>query len=97
MPEACHLRMEAVDEAQEQRLALVGELRSLHGDADGLGQRLDDVVFVPDNAAVDLTALECGAVKREALCSATASLSVITGWRPLPSTIRVLVRRSSRL
>lgn len=54
--------MHHVDEAPHQRLALVGELRALEGDAidddaDGLGQGLDGLVFVPDLAAVHFAAL----------------------------------------
>lgn len=49
--EAGDLRMEAVDQAPEQRLA----------------QRVDGVIFVPHLAAVELASLGACAVEREAL------------------------------
>ena len=62
--ETLDLAVQHVDEAPQQRLALVGELGSLdgdarHDDADGLGERLSGVVLVPDVAAVELAALRC--------------------------------------
>ena len=66
------LAVQHVDEAPQQRFALVGELRPLdgdarHDDADGLGERLGGVVLVPDVAAVELTALGASAEEGEAL------------------------------
>ena len=68
----CDLAVQHVHEAPQQGLALVGELGPLdgdavHDDADGLAERLDGVVLVPDLAAVELAALRASAVKREAL------------------------------
>ena len=64
--------MEAVDDAPEQRLALVGHLSAVHGDAvdhdaDGLAERAGGVVFVPDLPAVDLAPLGRSAVECDVL------------------------------
>ena len=70
--EAGDLRVQAVDEAPQQRLALVRHLRAVHGDAvhddtDGLAEGVDGVVLVPDDAAVELAALRRCAEQRHAL------------------------------
>ena len=70
--ETLDLAVQHVHEAPQQGLALVGELGPLdgdavHDDADGLAERLDGVVLVPDLAAVELAALRASAVEREAL------------------------------
>ena len=70
--EAGGLGVEHVDEAPHQCLALVGHLCALDGDAvrddaDGLAERLDGVVLVPDHAAVELAALGRAAEQREVL------------------------------
>ena len=66
---------DAVDigkEREQRRWRVSAELGPLdgdavHDDADGLAERLDGVVLVPDLAAVELAALRASAVKREAL------------------------------
>ena len=70
--EPLHLTVEHVDEAPHQRLALVGHLcavdgDAVHDDADGFAQCLDGVVLIPDDAAVELAALGAGAVERDAV------------------------------
>ena len=60
--EPLHLRVQHVDEAPQQALALVGHLcavdgDAVHDDADGLAEGVDGVVLVPDLAAVELAAL----------------------------------------
>ena len=74
--EAGDLAVQHVDEAPQQRLAFVGELRPLdgdarHDDADGLGERLGGVVLVPDVAAVELTALGASAEEGEVLADSS--------------------------
>ena len=70
--EAGDLAVQRVHEAPQQRLALVGHLRPVYGDAihdhtDRFRQRIQGVVVVPDVAAVELAALRASTVKREAL------------------------------
>ena len=60
--EPSHLGVEAVDEAPEQGLALVGELEAVGGDARGedaerLAGRVEGVAAVPDLAGVELAGL----------------------------------------
>ena len=62
--ETLDLRVQHVDEAPHQGLALVCELcavdgDAVHHDADGLAEGVDGVVLVPDLAAVELAALRC--------------------------------------
>ena len=80
--EAVHLRVQHVDEAPHQRLALVGELRALEGDAvdddaDGLGQGLEAVVLVPDDAAVHFVALGRAAEGGEVLLASYSPISTL--------------------
>ena len=67
--EALGLGVEHVDEAPEQALAFVGELRAVRADAlgedaEGLAHRLDGIVGVPDVPGVELVALGRRAVER---------------------------------
>ena len=62
--EPVDLGVEHVDQTPHERLALVGHLCSVHGDAfdhdaDGLAHGGERVVFVPDDAAVALALLGC--------------------------------------
>ena len=67
--EALGLGVEHVDEAPQQALAFVGELRAVRADAlgedaEGLAHRLDGIVGVPDVPGVELVALGRRAVER---------------------------------
>ena len=67
-----HLAVQHVGQAPHERLALVGHLCAVYGDAvdddaDGFVQRIDGVVFVPDDPAVELAALGRCAVEGHAL------------------------------
>ena len=63
-----HLGVEAVDEAPQEGLALVGELEAVRcdalcEDAERLAHRVGGLVAVPDLAGVELAALRSGAVE----------------------------------
>ena len=67
--EALGLGVEHVDEAPQQALAFVAELRAVRADAlgedaEGLAHRLDGIVGVPDVPGVELVALGRRAVER---------------------------------
>ena len=67
--EALGLGVEHVDEAPEQALAFVGELRAVRSDAlgedaEGLAHRVDGIVGIPDVPGVELVALGRRAVER---------------------------------
>ena len=78
------LGVQHVDEAPEQALALVGELRAVGGDAldQGMHRLLDAgerLVLVPDEAVVDLVRSGGGAVQRRVVADGGGGRAVVPG------------------